>query len=338
MTNNGFRIAVVGAATLRGKELSEAIAESVFGAGDISLLDDDAAIGQLEPVGDEVSFIKAIDAEAFDKQDFVFFAGSREQTEKFWRDAQTAGATVIDLSQALQGEQGMTMFPWQETPAEARLDTQVIEIAHPVAQVLAMVAERAAALGAVEFLSATVMEPASEQDRNGMDELHQQTVKLLSFQPLPKDVYDAQVAFNLLTSSSAQTRLDLQSVEQLIMRQYAGLGVMLAPLLLQIAQTPVFHGYVVAMHLRMTETQTLAAVQAALDGPHVEFVVDEWPSNLSVSGQSELLMKVRVGSQDATSGRDFRLWVAADNLRMAALTAVDAAAGMRHLRPRGEVQ
>ena len=31
-----------------------------------------------------------------------------------------------------------------------------------------------------------------------MDELHQQTVNLLSFQPLPKDVYDAQVAFNML--------------------------------------------------------------------------------------------------------------------------------------------
>ena len=31
-----------------------------------------------------------------------------------------------------------------------------------------------------------------------MDELHQQTVNLLSFQPLPKDVFDAQVAFNLV--------------------------------------------------------------------------------------------------------------------------------------------
>ena len=31
-----------------------------------------------------------------------------------------------------------------------------------------------------------------------MDELHEQTVNLLSFQQLPKTVFDAQVAFNLL--------------------------------------------------------------------------------------------------------------------------------------------
>jgi aspartate-semialdehyde dehydrogenase len=340
-----FRVAIVGAATLRGKEVAEALAESVFASAEIVLLDDDAAIGQLEPVGDEVSFIKAIDAEAFEKQDFVFFAGGLEQTEKFWRDAREAGATVIDLSQALHGDEGLTMFPWQERPAEARLDTQAVEVAHPVAQALALVAERAAGLGTVEFLSATVLEPASEQDRGGMDELHQQTVKLLSFQPLPRDVYGAQVAFNVLTSSTGDARNDLLETEQLILGQYAGLsseGKMLAPLLLQIAQAPVFHGYVMAVHLRMKDTQTLAAVQDALDGPHASFADDgpdgEWPSNLAVSGQSEVLLKVRAGSPEAKAGRDFRLWLAVDNLRLAALTAVDAAAGMRHLRPRGEVQ
>ena len=31
-----------------------------------------------------------------------------------------------------------------------------------------------------------------------MDELHQQTVSLLSFQSIPREQYDAQVAFNLL--------------------------------------------------------------------------------------------------------------------------------------------
>jgi aspartate-semialdehyde dehydrogenase len=59
---------------------------------------------------------------------------------------------------------------------------------------------------------------------------------------------------------------------------------------------------------------------------------------VSVSGQSELLVKLRGATQGAESCRDFRIWIAADNLRMAALTAVDAAARMRHLRPRGEVQ
>jgi aspartate-semialdehyde dehydrogenase len=172
-----------------------------------------------------------------------------------------------------------------------------VAVAHPVAQMLALVAQRAAALGPVEFLSATVLEPASEEDRIGMDELHQQTVKLLSFQPLPKAIYDAQAAFNVLTATGAEAKTDLARTERLILAQYAGSGV-LAPLLLQIAQAPVFHGYVVAAHLRMAAPQALASVVAALEGPHVEMAEEEWPSNLAISGQSDLLMKVRAGTSD----------------------------------------
>ena len=337
MRETPFRIAIAGAATLRGKELADAMGESVFAGANIALLDDDSAIGRLEAVGDEVSFVRALNADAFERQDFVFFAGPREQTAQFWRDALEAGATVIDLSNALEPDEAMTMMPWQEFPPEPRLDTQVVAVGHPVAQVLALVAQRAAALGPVEFLSATVLEPSSQQDRVGMDELHQQTVKLLSFQPLPKEIYDAQAAFNVLTATGADAKADLARTERLILSQYAGAGV-LAPLLLQIAQAPVFHGYVVAAHLRMAAPHTLAAVEAALEGPHVEMAAEEWPSNLAISGQSDLLMKVRGGTADSGSGRDFRVWIAADNLRLAALTAIDAAAAMRHLRPRGEVQ
>jgi len=346
MSAHGFRVAIVGAATLRGKEVADALGESVFAGSEIALLDEVSAIGQLESVGDEVSFVKAVEPDSFDRQDFVFFAGAREQTEKLWRDAQSAGATVIDLSQALDGENVITMFPWQEQPAQARLDTSGVLIAHPVAQILALLAERTAALAAVEFLSANVLEPASQQDRAGMDELHQQTVKLLSFQPLPTEIYNAQLAFNIMTGSTGEARFDLQAAEEMVLRQYAIGGDLLAPLLLQIAQAPVFHAYVIAVHIRMAQQQTLAAMQAAIEGPHLEFVPDadppEWPSNLSASGQSEILIKLRSadGRSDRphSTSRDFRLWIAADNLRISAITAVEAAARMRHLRPRGEVQ
>ena len=49
-----------------------------------------------------------------------------------------------------------------------------------------------------------MFEPASEHGQRGMDELHQQTVNLLSFQPLPKDVFDAQVAFNMVARVRAE--------------------------------------------------------------------------------------------------------------------------------------
>ena len=52
---------------------------------------------------------------------------------------------------------------------------------------------------------ATVFEPASEHGQKGMDELHEQTVNLLSFQQLPKKVFDTQVAFNMVARYGEQS-------------------------------------------------------------------------------------------------------------------------------------
>ena len=71
-----YRIAIVGAASLRGKELNEALGESPFAEADFVLMDDQEAIGQLESVGDEVTFIQPITSTSFAHADFTFFSGS----------------------------------------------------------------------------------------------------------------------------------------------------------------------------------------------------------------------------------------------------------------------
>ena len=71
---------------------------------------------------------------------------------------------------------------------------------------LATVTGRMARVFGVEMAAATLLVPASESGRGGMDELHQQTVHLLSFQPLPKEQFDAQAAFNLLAEFGGEAK------------------------------------------------------------------------------------------------------------------------------------
>ena len=47
-----------------------------------------------------------------------------------------------------------------------------------------------------------------------MDELHQQTVNLLSFQTLPREQYDAQVSFNLLPELGEAAKVKLGVTER----------------------------------------------------------------------------------------------------------------------------
>ena len=62
---------------------------------------------------------------------------------------------------------------------------------------------------------------------------------------------------------------------------------------------------------------------------------EDSPSNVSAAGQNELLVEVR---RDARHERGFWVWAAADNLRIAALTAVDCAAALARMRSKGRVQ
>src|SRR5277367_4026479 len=108
-----FRIAIVGAASIRGKQLNEALSESSFAAAEFLLMDDQEALGQLEAVGDEITFIQPIAADSFERVDFTFFSGNAELTRRHWQAAQKAGSSIIDLSGGLEGAPGVLVCaPW----------------------------------------------------------------------------------------------------------------------------------------------------------------------------------------------------------------------------------
>jgi len=108
-----YKIAIAGASSLLGRELKEALAESPLAAASVVLLDDDQVRGQLDQVGDEVTFVQAIDPESFERVDFTFFCGTENLTRKHWRQALRDGSTVLDLSGALDQETGVLVrAPW----------------------------------------------------------------------------------------------------------------------------------------------------------------------------------------------------------------------------------
>lgn len=338
-----YRAAIVGAGSLKGKEVAEMLNERNFPAADIRLLDDDEALGQLEAMGDEISFIQRVRAEQFEHVDFAFFASDQDSTRRSWKDARDAGSAIIDLSSALENEPGATVRSlWIERErgllAPPELQPGPCVTAHPVAVTLALLLQRARKAGSIERVVATVCEPASEHGQRGMDELHQQTVNLLSFQPLPKDVFDAQVAFNMVARYGHKSQPALDSVEARILRHYQKIAGDDAPQpSLLLLQAPIFHGHAIAASLEMDKPVDVAALTQALTGDHVSIPPpdEDAPSNVSSAGQASIQLLVK---PDPAQPRAVWLWAAADNLRVAALTAVECAESMTATRPTGKIQ
>src|ERR1700680_4462982 len=243
------RAPIGGAASLKGKEVAEMLNERNFPAVDVRLLDDDESIGQLEAAGDEINFIQSVRAEQCTHVDFTFFAADAECTRQNWKRARDAGSAIIDLSGALEEEPGANVRSlWTERERgemwQPELQPAPCVVAHPAALTLALLLLRARKAGAIRSVVATVFEPASEQGQKGMDEVHQPHVNLLSFQPLPKDVFDTQVAFNMVARYGQKSQLSLDSLEARVRQHYRALAGADAPQpALLMVQPPVFHGH-----------------------------------------------------------------------------------------------
>jgi aspartate-semialdehyde dehydrogenase len=340
-----FKIAIAGASSLLGRELKDVLSDSTLAAASFSLLDEEDAQGQLDQVGDEVTFIQAIGADAFDHSDFTFFCGTESLTLRHWRQALRAGSTVLDLTGALDREPGVLVrAPWlggEEVSAD--LFTPAVVPAHPAVITLALLLDRLQQAAPVRFAAATVLEPASEFGRAAMDELHQQTVSLLSFQTIPRAVYDAQAAYNVLAGLGESAAVNLPAVEARIRRQYQTVTSGRGPELgLQVLLAPVFHGHTFSIAVELERPVEIVALEEALTGEHVDLVLEDTdsPSNLAATGQNDILVRLRPerSTRNPTAATRLWLWAAIDNLRVNAQNAVLCALELRKVRPQGTVQ
>lgn len=339
-----YRVALVGGATLKGKEVADVLSERKFPAADIKLLDDDESLGQLEAVGEEVTFIQSVRSDQFKKVDFTFFAGDQDTTRQSWEMARDGGGSLLDLSSALEEETAARIrSPWVERQLgqDLQLELQpgpVVIVAHPAAVVLALLVLRAQRAGKLHSVAATVFEPVSERGRKGIDELQEQSVNLLSFQELPQEVFDARIGFNLVRRCGEKSVPKIETVERRIVKHYqqiAGKDALVPAVAL--LQAPVFHGHSFMIFVETEEIVALGDFTQALQGDHVEIAraTDEPPSTVAAAGQDEILLSV---SRDATNPKGFWLWAAADNLRVAARNAVECAESMAASLPKGTVQ
>ncbi len=378
MSDKSLRIALVGAGTLLGKALSDELALSAFTSADIRLIDDDADVqGKLAAVDDEITLIQPIEPDSFDGCDFVFFACDAAIVKKHLRQALKGGACIVDLSGELEKAPGVLVrAPWVQeriagnaipgardaakTPTPD-LDTRAVVSAHPVAVLLAMLAARSLKVGPLHGLWATLLQPASEYGHAALEELHQQTANLLSFQPLPTEVFGGQTAFTLAVSFDAAGQAGLATAADRIRRHYVRISsVPASSLALQVIQVPVFHGYALSVSVEFPHPVAAGALAKALAGSHVRIVADAtaFPGNVQAVEEQEAQILVQPvfppsqsdpaaggGPQDlagkgnvAGETNRFWLWIVVDNLKLAAQNAIACAVELNRLRPRGKVQ
>src|ERR1700690_1227943 len=327
------RVAIVGASSLRGKELKVVLEERNFPTSEIILLDTSVMAGTLTEAAGEPTFIRALEADSFERVRFAFFAGSPSDTEHNWAAAQRAGATVIDLTGVLPATGKATAWipslaPMLPPKPGSGANGAPHKIAYSSAASPVIIAcTIAAGLGTLSprTIALTLYPPVSERDQLGIDELEPQTTNLLAFRPIAQTIFDTQVAFNLLSSYGEESKPSLESIRAAIARDVAQYLAGRAPVpAIQLVQTPVFYGYAFSAYAEFTAAPSPSPEQLADAlknlGVKIAGAGDPAPTNISVAGESEIQLARIEADPNVAAG--VWLWGVADNLRLATTNAV----------------
>ncbi|HLW79394.1 MAG TPA: Asd/ArgC dimerization domain-containing protein [Terriglobia bacterium] len=356
LTTPGYRVAVVGASSLLGRELLAVLEERKFPVAqlvslaaaapepDVPVLD----LARLEPdaeSGDdltETAFDPAAAAPVAAEADLVFLAGPPEPSQL---EAWTGAAPVIvDLGEnrAAQGAVGPVRAP-DETLSipflegdprvgHSRTRLKWYVSPHPAAIVIGTLLLRLGSRSPIRSAVAQVFGPASEIGPRAIEELQKQTLNLLSFQKVPQAVFGAQLAFNVLPRLSRGRRggsapyrdglTDLESRVRSQLRSYLAGRVVLPAM--RVIQVPVFYSLTVSLYVETEQPLDPQSVGQAL-GSRVQLrrISESAPTQIDVAGTNGILVDAVTGDADHPHG--LWLWATADNLRLAASNAVEIA-------------
>ncbi|MDP9052685.1 MAG: hypothetical protein M3N93_00030 [Acidobacteriota bacterium] len=316
-------IALVGGETLLGREVREVLGESALGRHVRLVAGTEEDTGTLTEIGGNPAFLAKLDPDAVQDANAIILAGSLESS-RLALGANPEGF-IIDLTYAAEDDPEARIRAPQVEGADYESDRTGPQIvAHPAATAIAMVLQRLAGSWPIARAIVHIFEPASEQGTPGIEELQQQTVNLLSFQPLPKKVFDAQLAYAMLAQLGSEAPIPLADIEERIERHLATLlermeGVPMPSL--RLIHAPVFHGYTFSFWIEFEDAPSASDIEEAMTQDNFDIRGGELeaPNNVGVAGQSGIALGAI--APDRNNGSAFWLWAAVDNLRLAAESA-----------------
>jgi aspartate-semialdehyde dehydrogenase len=349
----GYRVAVVGASSLLGKELVSVLEQGKFPVARLLTFDADDAEPELPILDLGAASAAAVEENqiAEGELDFAFLTTRLRQLPAFlssWQQQGSAARCLVidavgeglgavaagDSVHAAAAREDLVGIPFLDRRYPiAGLHTDAARLhvsAHPAVIVISSLLLRLAARFPLKTVVAQVFASASEFTSRGVEELQRQTVNILSFQKVPDEIFGAQLAFNLLARLGNTGKGEMAALEARLRRQLRDyLGERVPRPALRLVTVPVFYSVGVSLYVETMEPVSTEAATAALAGERIKVRRShlDAPTPVEVTGSSDIL--VDSVSIDAEHPNGLWLWAVADNLHLAATNAVELAASLR---------
>jgi aspartate-semialdehyde dehydrogenase len=328
----GYRVAVVGATGAVGHEMLSTLAEREFPADEVVALASERSVGREVSYGeDDVLKIQALESYDFKGIDIALFSPGAKVSAVFAPKAAQAGAIVIDNTSHFRMEPDVPLVVPEVNPhAIAQYPRRNI-IANPNCSTIQMVValKPLHEIAEIKRIVVATYQSVSGAGKEGMDELFEQTRGIFVHDPIKKEQFSKQIAFNVIPHIDVFMDDGYTKEEW---KMAAETRKILDPDIAVTAtcvRVPVFIGHAEAINVEFNQPLSVAQARAAWKGaPGITLIdhqADEgYVTPVECAGDDPVFIsRVR---QDKTVPHGLNFWCVSDNLRKgAALNAVQIA-------------
>lgn len=325
----GYRIAVIGAAGLVGREVLQLLAASGLAASDVTALAGGRAATAELSFGERATLrTRALDGFDFSATDLAIFAGTAAEAAQAPRAAE-AGAFVLDATPRHRLEPGVPLWlPEQGAAALHKARKRIVALPDPLAiQLLRSLAPLDAAAGLAR-LTIVSCESCAGVSKEAMDELYAQTRAMFVNDPASPEHLPRPIAFNVIPQTERLLASGEDAAEERLQGEFRKLLRPELAVSVTRLRVPVFLGHGAAAHAGFERPLPERSARAALrDAPGVALYDRRedggYATQIEVTGED--LVHVSRLRADAGQPHGIALWCVADNVRLAAASILAAA-------------
>ncbi|MGB0935693.1 MAG: aspartate-semialdehyde dehydrogenase [Alphaproteobacteria bacterium] len=326
-----YSVAVVGATGNVGREIMQMLAERQFPISEIH------ALASRDSLGKEISFgedetVPAKNLETFDfsKVDYVFASAGAKISKQYAPKAAAAGAVYIDNSSAFRMDPNVPLVV-PEVNAEALhnvRESNIVASPNCVAIPLAMVLRPLHDLATVKRAVVSTYQSTSGAGRDAMDELFSQTRTIFMNNPITKEEFPKQIAFNVIPQIGYFEESGMTGEEDKVIKETQKIVDPSIGISATCVRVPVFVGHAISANIEFDSPIDEKAARDALKEHGVTIidhrVEDGYITPVEAAGEDGVYVsRVR---KDPSVDYGLNLWIVSDNLRKgAALNVVQIA-------------
>lgn len=319
--SDGLHLALFGATTRQGIALRECLDKRSFPVHSIHLFDRKEKEGSLTEFRKEPVLVTTPDPDLLGPVDLAFFCGDPEENRHYLKWPAERGFVAIDLSTASSGNPAVPIIHYQVNRSRLQLRKKVIASPGPFSQALSTILSPLHGSIGVDAVVATIYPPVSDHGEDGLNELYRQTVNLLNFQEVPKEIFRRQLAFNLIPRPLLDPSHEPEpSVEGRIREET--LRILETDFSLEIAsiQAPVFHCHSMLLSIQFRIEPSAEEIRDLL-GHSVEFhMISEGTEKTSPAELAGVdALHVHHLGAPAERRKSHWMWIVSDNLRAGAV-------------------